>query len=118
MKKKSGNNLSKILQADFTGLIWNFLRGIWSSFSRFVRRSLYPNQPRTTLKDKTQNPKPTLICPLIGISQFRKAESLTVGDLIAKVQWQTPGKSVNSSKLGTNSSSTSMASVKDQIQWD
>jgi len=103
MKKNQGLSFS---------LVGNWLKGIWSSFIRFVRRSLRPNQGRRPISSNSEGAKPTLICPLVGISQFRHAESLTVSELIAKVEWRIP------TSQKTAASANSVASVKDEINWD
>jgi hypothetical protein len=98
-------------------LFWQWLKGIWSSFSRFVKRITNPNQgrrPSSLNLDNSNSPQtsahPAHISPLVGISQFRNAESLTVGELMAKVQWRVPPTKT--------ASSASVGSVKDEINWD
>jgi hypothetical protein len=115
MKKNQGLSSNKVLKADIFSLVGNWLKGIWSSFSRFVRRSLYPNQGRRPISSNGEGAKPTIICPLVGISQFHHADSLTVSELIAKVQWRIPN-STSSQKTGA--SANSVASVKNEINWD
>lgn len=95
-------------QGSIFKLIWNFLKGIWSSFSRSIGRSLYPNRRRQPVSSNTDTRS-----PLVGISQFRHSESLTVSELLGNVKWQVPN-SANSHKTA----STSMISVKDEINWD
>lgn len=94
---------------------WQWLKGIWSSFSRFIRRVINPNQGRRPSSANSPNYSSSQvrnahISPLVGISQFRNAESLTVGELMAKVQWRVPPTKA--------ASSNSVGSVKDQINWD
>jgi hypothetical protein len=116
MKNNRGLNLTGILKADMSSLLWNWLKGIWGSFNRFVRRSLYPNQGRRASSSANYSDL-AHICPLVGISQFRHAESLTVSDLMAKVKWRIPIQTV---KVATSATapSASVASVKDEINWD
>jgi hypothetical protein len=115
MKKNQGLSSNKVLKADIFSVVGNWLKGIWSSFSRFLKRSLYPNQGRRPISSNAKGVKATQICPLIGISQFRHAESLTVSELIDKVQWRIPN---SSSSQKTAASANSVASVKDEINWD
>ena len=115
------SNLTKAWKSG-TSDLWKWIKGIWSSFSRFVKRrnaflwkSLHPNQGRRT---STSNSLSELarICPLVGISQFRHAESLTVGDLMAKVKWQSAP--LPKAPVSPSATSTSVASIKDEINWD
>lgn len=119
MNNNRGSNLTKVWKSG-TSDLWKWIKGLWSSFSRFVRRrnaflwkSLHPNQGRRS--SSSDNPSDSHICPLVGISQFRHAESLTVGDLMAKVQWRNPPSRASKAPTAT---SASVASVKDEIDWD
>jgi hypothetical protein len=85
----------------------SWIKGIWGSFSRFVMRIFRPNRGmRPTAEipfDKNR------VRPLMGVDQFHNIGSLTVGNLMAKVQWRTktpPPPSSNST------------SVRDGIKWD
>jgi hypothetical protein len=115
MKKNQGLSSNKVLKADIFNVVGNWLKGIWSSFSRLVRRSLYPNQRRRPISSNAEDPQSSVICPLVGISQFRHAESLTVSELIAKVEWRIP---TSTSSQKTAASANSVASVKNEINWD
>ncbi len=114
MKNNRGLNLTKVWKADISSL-WKWLKGIWSSFSRLVKRSLNPNKGNRANSINTQLSDITNISPLVGISHFRHPESLTVGDLMAKVQWRVPPSKVSKAATAT---SASVASVKDEIDWD
>jgi hypothetical protein len=115
MEKNRSLNLSRVFKADIVGLAWKFLKGVWSSFSRFLKRSLQPNQGRRPISSNANRAKSTAICPLVGITQFHHAESLTVSELFAKVQWRIPN---STSSQKTAASTNSVASVKNEINWD
>jgi hypothetical protein len=118
MKNNRSQNLSKVINTNISDLFWRWIKGVWSSFSRFVRRQnsflwkfLNPHQGRrasSQINHKSTNP--IHISPLVGISQFGNAEFLTVGDLMSKVQWQVP--------ISPTAKSVSVDSVKDEINWD
>jgi len=115
MNNNRGSKVTKAGKANISDL-WKWLKGIWSSFSRFVRRSLRPNQGRRTNSNSTHISELAHICPLVGISQFRHAESLTVGELMAKVKWQSAP--LPKAPVSPTATSSSVASVKDEINWD
>lgn len=110
MKNNRGLNFPKIAKMDVSNL-WKWLKGIWSSFSRFIKRSLNPNKGNRVNPNTQSNI--VNLSPLVGISQFRHPESMTVGDLMAKVQWRTPP-----AKVSKTATSASVSSVKDEIDWD
>jgi hypothetical protein len=85
----------------------SWIKGVWGSFSRFVMRLLRPNRGRRSSQSiSTQGDR---LSPLMGVEQFHNAEALTVGNLMANVQWRVPKPA---------SSNPSVGSVRDQIKWD
>jgi len=106
MKKRQ--NLVKLfleeLSTEISGLR-TWLQGVWSSLRRLIKRSLHPRsrQPSHTVNAQ--------VSPLMGLEQFRHPESLTVGNLMAKVQWRIP-------KPTKTAGSPSIATVREEINWD
>lgn len=124
MKKNRDRGLAKLLTTDVTGLFLRWIQGIWSGLSRWFGRSSRPNKGRrpTSLTARSINRdtvdpaylpiKDAPTSPLIGVQQFLNSESLTVGELMAKVQWRFVGQSVKTV------SAPSVQSIRTQIQWD
>lgn len=106
--KNNHNSSKKSHEKSRPNLFWRWLKGIWGSFSRFMRRSLNPSQgkrPSSVIHSRTHHAH---ISPLVGTSKFTNIQSLTVGELLSQVQWRS-----SSSK-----DSSSVNSLKDEINWD
>jgi hypothetical protein len=126
MKKKSGLGLNQVLQTDIFGLLWRSLKGIWGSFSRFMRRSLNPNTGKRPSIDKYASTDKHAavnqytranhlhVSPLVGVRNSHNIESVTVETLFATVKWQIPIQAASASTVST----PTVSSVKDQISWD
>jgi hypothetical protein len=87
MKRNRSNKFSRILGTDVFYLILSWAKGVWSSLKRFFRRLLFPNRGRRN-RVEVQAENFHAFCPLIGVEKFRKAESLTVGELMSNVEWR------------------------------
>ncbi|MCS6959297.1 MAG: hypothetical protein RMK91_04540 [Pseudanabaenaceae cyanobacterium SKYGB_i_bin29] len=81
--------------------ILRWLRGIWTSFCRWLNRLLRPN--RLKYKDRQLQAQSELDIPITGISHIDGYTNLTVSGLLSKVQWQLSKPSV---------------SLDDRIKWD
>jgi len=92
MKKKLG----------FPEIIGNWLKGLWSKFSRWLNRQLRPKQGKRNQVMASSNGS-----PLSGVGHFRSPESLTVQELMAKVQWHLPKQAPKT-----------VSTVKEEINWD
>jgi hypothetical protein len=79
---------TKNSKTDSSNLFLSWLQGIWSSLRRFIRRLLRPNRGRRIQVEL--HSADARISPLMGTEKFRRAESLTMGELMAKVQWRAP----------------------------
>lgn len=79
----------------------NWLRGVWTSFCRFLHRLLRPN--RLKYKDRQTQVHSSLDVPITGISQIDGYAHLTVSGLLSKVQWRVSKPS---------------RSLDDSINWD
>lgn len=86
MESKQGS--TKRIKTDFLSLFLSWLRGVGGKLSRMVRRLLYPNRGRRA--QMVAHTPDLKLSPLAGIETIRQKESLTVGSLIAKVEWQVP----------------------------
>lgn len=85
---KSDRGSTKRIKTDFLSLFLSWLRGVGGKLSRMVRRLLYPNRGRRA--QMTAHAPDIKISPLAGAEKIRQMESLTVGSLMAKVEWQAP----------------------------
>ncbi|CAN1210066.1 hypothetical protein TUMEXPCC7403_07715 [Tumidithrix helvetica PCC 7403] len=92
-----------------TGFL-SWIKGIWGSFSRFIMRLLRPKRGRRSSPENSTKPFQT--CSLVGVEQFHNVGSLTIGNLMAKVQWR------SSKQIPKLSSSSSVKSVRNQIDWE
>jgi hypothetical protein len=118
MKKKNSPNSVNILKTDISGLLWRWLKGIWSGFNRFIKRSLNPSTGKRPSgagisAKPSQHKSVSLRSPLVGVPKSHNIESLTVGKLFATVRWNVPTQT--STQISTPATVTS---VKDQISWD
>ncbi|AFY73808.1 hypothetical protein Syn7502_01763 [Synechococcus sp. PCC 7502] len=88
---------------NFSQVLINWFKGIWNKFNRWLMRRLRPKQGLrgSGISTATHN------TPLSGVAQFRHPESLTVQELLAKVQWQLP-KQANKT----------VSTVREEINWD
>ncbi|GBO51550.1 hypothetical protein APA_514 [Pseudanabaena sp. lw0831] len=116
MKKKNSPSSVNILKTDVSGLLWRWLKGIWSGFNRWIKRSLNPStgkRPSTVVDIRTrasQQKRVVLhVSPLVGVRNSHNVESLTVEKLFATVKWQSTTQTSNSSTISY---------VKDKISWD
>jgi hypothetical protein len=82
MKRNRGRRLP-----DFPNLFLTWLKGVWSSLRRFFRRLFLPNKGRRKLVE-VHSESFDAFCPLVGLEQFRNAESLTVDELMLNVEWR------------------------------
>jgi hypothetical protein len=97
-----------------SGTVWSWIKGVLGKLQRFAMRLFRPNRGRPSSVEKFSENFHT--CPLLGVKQFRYAESLTVEALMAKVQWRFP--KVSPKATPNTSSSPSINSVRDQINWN
>jgi len=88
----------------FPQVLISWFKGILGSLNRWLKRLLLPKQGR---RAKSISTSPMHSPPLLGIDKFRQAETLTVQELMAKVQWQFPKQAPKT-----------VASVREQIDWD
>ncbi len=115
MKKKNNPSSANILKTDVSGLLWRWLKGIWSGFNRWIKRSLNPStgkRPSTggiSARASQHKSVPLHVSPLVGVPKSHNVESLTVRNLFAIVRWNVPTQT---------STPATVASVKDQISWD
>ena len=114
MKKKNNPSSVNILKTDVSGLLWRWLKGIWSGFNRWIKRSLNPSTGKRpsaggVSAKASQHQRVSLYSPLVGVPQSHNVESLTVGKLFATVRWNVPTQT---------STPATVTSVKDQISWD
>jgi hypothetical protein len=87
----------------FSQVLISWFKGIYGKLNRWVSRRLRPNLgKRKDLISSDVNSS-----PLSGISQFRNPGSLTVQELMAKVQWQLPKKTQKT-----------VSTVREEINWD
>ena len=88
----------------------SWIKGIWGSFSRFIGRLTRPNRGRrVNVEMKSEESSSS---PVRGLRQFLNAESLTIGELMGKVQWNTTtptSKAVPTPNVKT---------IRNQINWD
>ena len=113
MKKKNSPSSTNILQTDVSGLLWRWLKGVWSGFNRWIKRSLNPSKgkrPTGGISPKASQHKriPLHVSPLVGVPSHN-IEAMTVGNLFATVRWNVPTQT---------STPATVTSVKDQISWD
>ncbi|WP_019502038.1 hypothetical protein [Pseudanabaena sp. PCC 6802] len=87
---KSDRGSTKKIKTDFLSLFLSWLRGIGSKLRRMVRRLLYPNRGRRA--QMVAHTPDIKIAPLMGAEKIHQMESLTVGSLMTKVEWQAPQK--------------------------
>jgi hypothetical protein len=89
MKRSRRQGSPRILKTDLPSLLLSWLKGVWGSLRRFVMRLLRPNRGRRNyvIELQSEKPKPH-ICPLVGVEGLEQAGSLTVSDLMEKVQWR------------------------------
>ncbi len=110
MKRNRDQHFIKILRTDVPSLFLIWLKGVWSSLRRLAMRLLRPKRGRRNYTgasfERASN------SPLVGVEQFRHAESLTVRDLMAKVQWRVPKSSAKTS------TATSISSIREEINWE
>lgn len=94
----------------FIKVFASWIKGIWGSFSRFIGRLTRPNQGRRiNLETSPETPSAS---PVRGLKQFSNHESLTIGELMGKVQWNTATPSAKTV------SSPNVNSIRNQINWD
>lgn len=86
MKRSRRQGSPRILKTDLPSLLLSWLKGVWGSLRRFVMRLLRPNRGRRNYIEL--QPEKPHTCPLVGLEGFEQAGSLTVSDLIEKVQWR------------------------------
>jgi hypothetical protein len=89
MKRSRRQGSPRILKTDLPSLLLSWLKGVWGSLRRFVMRLLHPNRGRRNyvIELQSEKPKPH-ICPLVGVEGLEQAGSLTVSNLMEKVQWR------------------------------
>jgi hypothetical protein len=94
MKSKSG----------FFQVLITWVKGTWGKLNRWLSRRLRPNLGR---RNEVVSPATGQNSPLMGVSQFRNPQSLTVHELMAKVQWQLPKQAQKT-----------VSTVREEINWD
>jgi hypothetical protein len=82
----------------------SWFKGLWGKLNRWLSRRLRPNLGR---RNEVVSSATVHNSPLMGVSQFRNSESLTVQDLMAKVQWQFPKQAQKT-----------VSTVREEINWD
>lgn len=97
-----------------SGNLWRWIKGALGRLQRFAMRLFRPNRGRPSSAEMSSENFHT--CPLLGVKQFRCAESLTVEDLMAKVQWRFPKATPKATP--NTSSSPSINSIRTQINWN
>jgi len=88
----------------------SWIKGIWGSFSRFIGRLTRPSQGRRVNVEMKSEESPA--STVRGLKQFSNAESLTIGELMGKVQWNI---TLPSSKTV---SAPNVQTIRNQINWD
>ncbi len=87
MRRSRSKNSSRIPGTGIFNQLLSLAEGVWSSLRRFLRRLLLPNRGRRN-RVEVQAENSHDFCPLVGLEKFRKAESLTVDELMANVEWR------------------------------
>ncbi|NKB18610.1 MAG: hypothetical protein HC770_12275 [Pseudanabaena sp. CRU_2_10] len=93
-------------------VLWQLPGETAENFADLIADSIAPVQETLT---NNAHIRP-LICPLLGIEQLSLTESLTVGNLMASVQWRLIKKASKASPK--TSSPSNIASIPDEINWD
>jgi hypothetical protein len=88
----------------FSEVLISWFKGIWGKLNRWLSRRLRPNLGR---RNEVVSSLTGHNSPLMGLSQFRNPESLTVQELMAKVQWQIPKQAQKT-----------VSTVREEINWD
>ncbi len=109
--------------------IWQWLKGIWTSFVRWCKRTVNPRKKtnilftpirlwsRRTVTNSVglwQDCHPDVkIKTVIGIENLRNAEFLPIEHLMSQVHWKLPKAS-----RASVTNEVTIGSVKSEIQWD
>jgi hypothetical protein len=130
-KARSGDRISPLVgidQIDYVEtvsvsdlmetVLWRFPGRVVEKIADFSTDSSDSNVAVAPVEElfSAKEPIRPLICPLMGLEELSLSETLTVGSLMASVQWITIKKAAKSSPK--TSSDSDFTVIQDEINWD